>query len=147
MIRAFIATWQLIPERMEVINPIAEYIGTANSPVSRVSMYYPDTDGNGLPDKNRVLVLVEGPPEIEQLVALQGVKMLPAYRFGKPISDIPSPVKTAVLNTLEAEGIPRAAMAGVEVYGDFIRKVAQYFSPAFKSFGPYESSRDEEFGP
>jgi|GEM_PF-3697158 len=150
MIRAFISTWQLVGD--QVTNPIVDYVDTlppAQTVAERIicSMHYPDADANGLPDKNRVLVIVEGPITIEGLAQLPGVKMLPAYRFRKPIGEIPAAVRHAIKTQLQAEGIPLSALSGIRVYGDFLRAVARYFNTSHSGFGRHiEINREAEFG-
>lgn len=144
MIRAFITTWALVENQIQ--NPIVEYINAnqLSDPVT-CSMFYPDHNGDGVPDKNRVLILVHGQVEIEQLALLAGVRMLPAYSFQKPITEIPQniidTVKTAIVN----EGIPLSALSGIVIYGDFLKKVANYFDATFKDFGRYENVLSVEF--
>lgn len=138
MIRAFITTWSG-EAGGRVTNPIVEYVDQVDPQVLTqpviCSMHYPDADENGLPDKDKVLVIVQGGPEIENLNNLQGVRMLPAYRFQKPVSEIPQNVRNAIISAVENEGIPRSALAGIEVYGDFLKKVARYFNVNHQGFG------------
>lgn len=141
-------------------NPIQSWIESNNTPDSPLglnvilSMHYPDADADGLPDKPRVLVLAWQPTgatttngqNIEDLSALSGVYMLPAYRFQKPISEIPQAVKDEVKTRLQNNGIPLSALSGIEVYGDFLRKVAKYFSVSHQGFGRHvEVDSDLEF--
>jgi len=143
-IRAFISTWSLAGDRIE--NPIVDYVDTLPNQGIVCNMYYPDADGNGIPDKDRVLIIVRGPKvTIETIKDLTGVKMLPAYRFDKPISEIPQNVKNAIKTAITNEGIPLSALSGLVVYGDFMKKVARYFSVNHKGFGHYETELAGDF--
>jgi len=145
IIRAFLSTWSGV-KGGDVITPIHSYLENRTELVT-CWMHWPDANTDGLPDKNRVLVIVRGPLIIEQLGNLVGVKMLPAYRFDKPISEIPQAIKDVIKTAIVAEGIPLSALAGIEVYGDFMRKVAKYFNPNHKGFGSFiEVDLAGEFG-
>jgi len=144
MIRAFITTWSGV-KGGTVSNPIIDYVDTLPNMGIICSMHYPDTDADGLPDKPRVLVIVEGPPAIENLNNLAGVKMLPAYRFSKPISEIPQNVIDTVKSAIVNEGIPLSALSGIVVYGDFLKKIARYFNASHAGFGRYETVNDLDF--
>ena len=135
MIRAFITTWSIVDNH--VVNPIVDYVDTLSlaEPIT-CNMYYPDADANGIPDKPYVLVIVKGPVGIEQLKNLAGVKMIPAYGFNTPVSEIPSAVKTAIKDEMVSKGVPLSAFADVVVYGDFLKRLAKYFSVGFNNFRP-----------
>ena len=144
MIRAFITTWSVVANYVH--NPIVDYVDTLTDMGIVCDMHYPDADQNGIPDRDRVLIIVQGPPQIENLNAIQGVRMLPAYRFQKPLSEIPENIKQAIKAAIVAEGIPLSALFGMVVYGDFLKKVARYFNASHKGFGMLETEREAEFG-
>lgn len=148
MIRAFICKWSLTGNR--VIHPILEWFeaneGTA--PPAVLSMHYPDADVDGKPDGPYVLVLVQSPsPNVEQLGNLAQTWMLPAWRFSKPVSELTAAQREAILSKIDNAGIPRSYFAGVQTYGQFLKKIAQYFIPNFTGFGDHiEVAADEDFG-
>lgn len=149
MIRAFITTWNIenLPNgQKQVNNPIVDYVDTLTNVKIRCSMFYPSRNPDGSVSKNRVLILVDGPPQIEQLANLAGVRMLPAYRFQKPISEIPQNVRDSIKTAIVNEGVPLSALSGIVVYGDFLSKVAKYFNVDFVGFGGRETSQDGDFG-
>lgn len=149
MLRAFITTWSAIDlgsGRRRITNPISSYVESNDIGLTvTCSMFYPDRDLNGLPDKSRILVIAHQPtgatnPQgqtIEAFGNLAGVYMLPAYRFQKPIAEIPQNVKNDVLAKLELEGIPASAVSGLTVYGDFLKKLAKYFQVNHAGFGSH----------
>lgn len=149
MIRAFISTWSQVDGA--IAHPILGYVDTppANPILFTCRMFFPDADQDGLPDKLRVLVIVigdAGETRVEELKNLAGVKMLPAYPFQKPISEIPQGAKDAIKTAIVNEGIPLSALSGVVVYGDFLKKVAKYFSAGHRGFGRLETDLSGEFG-
>ena len=148
MIRAFISTWQFIPEEMRVTNPILEHGGALVSGEFTCSMLYPDADQDGKPDGAHVLVLVKGDSlTVESLKDLSGVKMLPAYRLTKPVSEIPANAKQAIRAYVVDNNIaPVEIFDGVVVYGDFLKRLAKHFQVDFNGFGKYESVDELEFG-
>lgn len=142
MYRAFVSTWSGVAGG-HITTPIQDFIGDSDLGMRLIlRMYWPDKDGNGLPDRGLVLTVAWQPdgattPQgqtIEDFGNLAGVYMLPAYRFAKPVSEIPQAVKEDILTKLENRGIPRSTFSGVEVYGDFLRKVAKYFQVNFADF-------------
>jgi len=155
VIRAFLTTWSG-EAGGHTSNPILDWI-EANDPRGlpiQCTMHWPSFRADdGLPDKARVLVVVQQPTgrtdsmgrTIEAFAGLPGVYMVPAYRFGKPVTEIPSNVRQAIRDKLVAEGIPLSALDGIEVYGDFLRKVAKYLAANHTGFGRLEQ-RDAEFG-
>lgn len=146
MIRAFITTWELVGNHIQ--NPIVEQGEAIVSGQFTCSMFYPDADVDGIPDGTHVLILVKGAnPTIEDLAALPEVKMLPKYRFSKPVSEIPTGVKQVIKDYVVARGIaPSSVFDGVEVYGDFLKKLVKSFQVGFKGFGRCETEYDEDFG-
>jgi len=113
-------------------------------------MYYPDKDLDGIPDKDRVLILVRTKSyptyDFNSIKNLTGVKMLPAYRFDKPISEIPQNIKNAIKTVIVNEGIPLAALSDVVIYGDFIKKAAKYLNVKHEGlFSRFEAALASEF--
>lgn len=148
MIRAFICKWSLVDNNTRVMHPILAWFeaNEATAPAATLSMHYPDADQDGVPDKPYVLVLVEGPPEIEQLDNLAQTWMLPPWRFSKPVSELTTVQRGAILTKIDNAGIPRSHFAGVETYGDFLKKVAKYFCVSHSGFGGhYEVNKDADF--
>lgn len=131
MIRAFITPWS--QNGKEIDNPIKVYCDNPPSnPILFIfNCYYPDADLNGLPDKSRVLIVCIADPgetRLEQLKNLIGVDMIPPYPFNTPIASIPQNVQDAIKAKWTGYGFPLSVFAGIQVYGDFCRKIAQYFS-------------------
>lgn len=152
MIRAFITTWTLSGN--EITNPIRDYIltqATAGTPLPvTANMFYPDADLNGFPDKPQVLVLVEGPATfgthtLDDFKNLTGVVEIPPYSFDMLIADIPTTTVNQIKTYLTNQGIPLSALSGVVIWGDFLKKVAKYFSIGFQSFGIYETLKSADF--
>ena len=141
MIRAFICSWQFIPERMEVINPIAELDVPCR-------MYYADADANGLPDGQHVLVFVDA-PEIDgpAIAAAAGAYMFPPYAFNTPMVEVSQAVKDEVLTLCTVQNwMPTEALFLAATYGDCLKLLAKHFSAGFISFGNLETARAGEFG-
>ena len=149
MIRAFICKWSLVENDSRVMHPILQWFedNEATAPQAVLSMHYPDADLDGKPDKAFVLVLVEGPSQIENLDNLAQTWMLPAWRFSKPASELTTNQKEAILLKIDNAGIPRSHFAGVATYGQFLKRIAVYFSFNHSGFGGhYEQGKDEDFG-
>lgn len=158
MLRAFITTWSAVDSgngRRRIVNPISNYIESTDIGLTvTCSVHYPDRDIDGLPDKNRVLAIVwqqtgatngQG-QNIESFASLPGVYMLPAFRFTKPIEEIPQSVRDTIIARLQTEGIPISALADIAVYGDFLKKIVKYFQTNFDTFGAHiENESDIEF--
>ena len=132
MNRVFISTW--FNDSNHIRNPIVEYLDTQpplneGDPRITCNMFYADADNNGIPDKARVLVVVQNCENyVTQISALTGVTMLPAYRLTKPISEIPANVKNAVKTKLTNWGMPLSILSGAVTYGDVIHLAMQHFS-------------------
>jgi len=152
MIRVFITAWSHVGN--EITNPIRDYImaqGAAGTPLPVIaSMCYPDRDINGIPDKPQVLVFVEGPAtfnghNLEDFQNLAGVVMIPPYTFDTLISTISTTTVNQIKTYITNQGIPLSALSGVVTWGDFLKKVAKYFSVNFQSFGQYETIKSADF--
>lgn len=142
MIRAFICTWSSEPLPggfRQIHNPIVDHVVANNISGVTCSMHYADADANGLPDKPRVLVMVEGPAVIETFANLAGVRMLPNVSFNTPADSIPQAIIDEVVAGLVAEGVPSNALNVPVKYGDILRDVARYLSPSHAGFGLYET--------
>jgi len=153
MIRAFITSWS--QSGIDITNPIRDYIlaqAAAGTPLPvTASMFYPDADLNGIPDKPQVLVLVEGPAtfgghSLEDFQNLSGVVLIPPYTFGTLISSIPTTTVNNIKTYITNQGIPLSALSGVVTWGDVLKKVASYFSVNFQGFGNYETTKAADFG-
>jgi len=149
-IRAFVTTWSVddLPNgQRQIHNPIVDYIDANVTEPITCSMHYPDADNAGLPNRNRVLILVRSTvipvATLDSLGNLTGVKLIPPYRFNKPISEIPDNVVQGIKDAIVAEGIPLSALAGMTIYGDFYRKIAKYFNVSHSGFGNYEALSSE----
>lgn len=152
MIRAFISTWGLVDNKLTTpillkFNEMNQEAFDNNLPIKKItcSMHWPDSDRDGIPNKNRVLTLVESPDDIQFFRQLIGVKMLPAYRFQKPISEIPSTIKQNIKDILVIEGIPLTTLIGIKTYGDFLKQIARYFNINHTGFGFLEILKEADF--
>lgn len=149
-IRAFITTWSL--DTGAVTNPITAFID-ARGETRQLELltYAPSTTIDGVPDKNRLLVILRSTEiqasELEQLGALSGVRLVPPFPFSTPIADIPAAIRLGIRNAILAEGIPLEALANINTWGDFLRRVAKYFNVSFNNFGrSLEIDLADEFG-
>lgn len=156
MIRAFICGWSVDEtEGRRITNPILSYLESHDIEIpAEISFHYAPPAENGEPGKPLVLVIARqesgvtnrNGQNIEALGNLSGVYMLPAYRFSKPITEIPANVRNGIRDTIVQKGIPLSALSGMEIYGDFLLKVAKYFDVNHAGFGRhYELEADTEF--
>lgn len=147
-IRAFLTTWTLVDG--EIHNPIVDHIDTQPNMGLICSMIYGDADGNGLPDKPTVMVIVESTQiagqAIEVLKNVEGVTLIPGQRPDKHMASLPPSVASDIDGLAAQYGIPRSVVTGATTYAQFLAGVAKQINQNATALDAYIAKRPLEFG-
>jgi len=93
------------------------------------------------PDKLFLIKVIKGnltSAEWTQIDSIPGVRMLPAFRFDMPISEVPTTIKNNIKTKLNALGVPREVFDGAATVGGFFRNVLTWLNDDYLGYGDIE---------
>ena len=147
-IRAFITTWSLNGNRVE--NPIVNYVDTLPAQGITCSMYYPDADQNGLPDKNFLIVLMRSDQltgaELETIGAAAGALVIDAQTYNKQLSSLNNGQQNKYKNLITNQGAPISIWDNSVTFGDLLVNYIKYLNPSFQGFGDHYTTNIGDWG-